>query len=260
MYDPSTLAFDLRMPWPGRPYGLSFISIWHQDPERPGTGNRTDDSCGWFDRSPGAYADAVAYLLNDKTTMHEVARALATRTPVTGEFGHTYPRMPLGDSLASVSLVAVELENRRWWNGQYGKPGVCHSPLRKALTKRRDVLGQATDLALRPLDNLSSVDEPETMVLLIAAALNRHYRPWWKHPRWHVHHWRIQFHPFLKPYRWLTRRCSRCGGMFGWNESPHGCWGGEAHWHARCDETSAYVADTRASVGGVSGAPSDIIQ
>lgn len=45
-------------------------------------------------------------------------------------------------------------------------------------------------------------------------------RPWWKHPRWHVWHWRLQLHPWQKLKRWLFKRCGHCGERFGWNESP----------------------------------------
>lgn len=57
MYDPMTQAFNIRLPWQ-RKYA-SFITIWHVDPEKPGTCNRTDDSCGWFDRGPGPYATSI---------------------------------------------------------------------------------------------------------------------------------------------------------------------------------------------------------
>src|SRR5690242_6487494 len=98
-YDPSTLVCS----WPpyrsqhGRLYRLKpwiGFDIWHVDPERPGKGQRRDDSCGWFDRRPGPYADAVAYVLRDKDTMHEITRAIRLRDPVTGPYGYTYPRLP----------------------------------------------------------------------------------------------------------------------------------------------------------------------
>jgi hypothetical protein len=82
-YHPETLAFsfppypsggvalrDRPQPWSlGRAlYGL-----------RPWIGNRTDDSCGWFDRTPGDYTDAVAYLLKDQSFMHGVRLIIARR-------------------------------------------------------------------------------------------------------------------------------------------------------------------------------------
>ena len=49
---------------------------------------------------------------------------------------------------------------------------------------------------------------------------------WWQvHPRWHVWHWRIQVHPYMLARRWLLTRCCKCGGRFGYGESPvSGSW------------------------------------
>jgi hypothetical protein len=48
----------------------------------------------------------------------------------------------------------------------------------------------------------------------------RHIRPWWKHPRWHVWHWRIQIIPLQNFKRWAFSRCCKCGGRFTWGYGP----------------------------------------
>ncbi|MEE9382821.1 MAG: hypothetical protein V3V08_05345 [Nannocystaceae bacterium] len=45
-------------------------------------------------------------------------------------------------------------------------------------------------------------------------------RRWWQHPRWHIHHWKIQIHPLQEFKRWAFSRCSECGGRFAWGEAP----------------------------------------
>lgn len=50
--------------------------------------------------------------------------------------------------------------------------------------------------------------------------LKRLYRPWYKHPRWHFWHWRIQIHPVQQLRRWLFDRCASCGNRFAWGYSP----------------------------------------
>ncbi len=45
-------------------------------------------------------------------------------------------------------------------------------------------------------------------------------RPWWKHPRWHLRHWRIQIDPLQAFLRWAFSRCEGCGGRFRYGESP----------------------------------------
>ncbi|AXU20361.1 hypothetical protein C7W88_16915 [Novosphingobium sp. THN1] len=203
------------------------FDIWHIDPERRSEGQRTDDSCGWFDRRPREYGDAVDYVLKDATTLHEIKLILARRTTTLAPFYAgvsekqlAYPRLAAGDALALCLMVARELESRRWWNGQYGNEGACRSWWRKTFTKRRDVNDIAMELALDPLDNLSSIEEPGSVVRLIAGALHRRFKPWWKHPRWHVHHWKVNFHLPRNLRRMLIDKCGTCGKRLGWNYCP----------------------------------------
>ena len=206
-------------PWIG-------FDIWHIDPERPHTGNRRDDSCGWFDRTPGEYTDAVAYILADDTFMHDVRLALARREPMPYPFYEgiserhmTGLRLPAGETLALVLMIASELELRRWWNGQRGGVGAHGSWLRQKFTRKRAVVEEAVGLALHPLDNLSQVEQPDSAVRLIAGALNRRYRPWWKHPRWHVHHWKVNF-DLARNLKRMFQPCATCRRPLGFGYSP----------------------------------------
>jgi hypothetical protein len=248
MYDPLTVAFEIKSPfkrrselWPNG-YRQTWFTIWHRDPERACSGNRRDDSCGWFDRTPGEYADAVAYVLKDSEAMHEIGQSLATAAPVTSAHGYTWARMPKAETLAVCLMTARYLELRRWWNGQDGNSGAHGSWARRTFTRRRRVDEVACELALNPLDNLSSPETPERLVHLIAAAMNRHFRPWWRHPRWHVHHWRIQWHWLQAFNRWAFERCAKCGGRYPWGYSQTGTWGGDETWHTEC-HSSEYATD-----------------
>ena len=49
-------------------------------------------------------------------------------------------------------------------------------------------------------------------------------RPWWRHPRWHIWHWRIQWHFGQALHRYLFSRCAGCGKPFAWNEAPTSGW------------------------------------
>jgi hypothetical protein len=189
-YHPETLAFSFLG-----------IYVWHIDPERPTEGQRTDDSCAWFDRRPGEYAAALKELLADTTTMHDLGLTLNRRkhTPMPFYEGVSkpntdpdrapgYPRLSQADALAAILTIALELEHGRWWRARRAAPWLV-----RPFVKRRDVTGHAFDLALNPVDNLSSSDNAAQMARLTAASLNRAFKPWWKHPRWHVHHWRIKW-------------------------------------------------------------------
>lgn len=54
----------------------------------------------------------------------------------------------------------------------------------------------------------------------IFSALRRRERPWWRHPRWHLWHWRFQVHPWQALRRWLFSRCAGCGKRFPYGYSP----------------------------------------
>ena len=45
-------------------------------------------------------------------------------------------------------------------------------------------------------------------------------RPWWRHPRWHVHHWRLQWRFMYRLKRFLWSRCEVCGKRFPWGYAP----------------------------------------
>lgn len=241
-YHPETLVFSFP-PYPrsrkaGKAGGLYALKpwigfdVWHHDAQRPNSGQRTDDSCGWFDRRPREYADAVAYVLNDRETMFEIQRAINQRDPVTGVYGHTYPRMSAADTLAVCLMLARELEQRRWWNGQNGKEGVALSGFRKLVIQKRNVDGIAYDLALSPLDNLQSIEEPAALVRLMAGAMARRFKPWWAHPRWHIHHWQINF-DLPRNLRRMFQPCATCRKSLGFNYCPTQDGSGRLH-HGEC--------------------------
>ncbi len=48
---------------------------------------------------------------------------------------------------------------------------------------------------------------------------NKLGRRWWRHPRYHVHHWKLQVYVIQALQRWLWSRCCICGKRFRWGES-----------------------------------------
>ena len=61
-------------------------------------------------------------------------------------------------------------------------------------------------------------------------------RPWWKHPRWHFWHWRLQVHPLQNLKRWLFTRCAGCGQRLGWHSPAFAGWsqGERGTYHRQC--------------------------
>ena len=88
---------------------------------------------------------------------------------------------------------------------------------------------EVVSLATNPDDNLRSIladpdDNPKErahrFLFCVMRQYLRHHRPWWRHPRWHIHHWHIQVHFTQALKRWLFSRCAYCGERFTWGYAP----------------------------------------
>jgi hypothetical protein len=179
MYDPLTVAFEIRSPFRDKPcklfpegYRRSLITIWHRDPESDGT----DDSCGW-----------------------------------------TFPRLTKKEIDFCKDLIYNENDNLRHWFDQNYSPEDPQYPT---------------------LDGMSS------QVMQIMRCFKRFQRPWYRHPKYHFWHWKIQIHDLQNLKRWLFTKCKVCGKSFKYGETGVGTWGGDGpRWfksedltHMRCSE------------------------
>ena len=211
MHDPMTLAFRMRL------FGYEIGHIWHRDPERDGS----DDSCGWS--RPKLNKEQSAKI--KKRAKSEFDYWLKPRNK----------QAMLGGQPLSVFEVlywvwaccAFELDKRGFHDG--------------GLTIRE--LNEIALLSSNPHDNIRSCViegvseynyETERLFILVARAYLRHHRKWWQHPRWHLHHWKINIHLVSKVKRRLFKRCAECKKPFAWNETPMGNWGGILLWHQNC--------------------------
>ena len=215
MHDPMTVAFSIRWPWFWKTYRPSIVTIWHVDPETDGS----DDSCGWsfprltkrqrsimehlayceardpwFQRDPvkriGSAADAEALM---RGALVMVARCLRIRI-----------------SWEKLCRLASELTHN---SGDNFQGSLCHLPGWHTNSDRDDV---------------SDREHRATCFFCqLGRLLLREKRPWYRHPKWHVWHWKIQIHPLQHFKRWAFSRCEHCGGRFRWGESPcSGSWNG----------------------------------
>lgn len=77
---------------------------------------------------------------------------------------------------------------------------------------------------------------------IIYGWLLRSNRKWWQHPRWHIHHWSIQFHPLQNFKRRYWDKCCKCGRR-GFKSSAYSDWNGTKLWHPECDQAEK-IANT----------------
>lgn len=213
MHDPMILAFRIRL------FGRNIANIWHVDPETDGS----DDSCGWS--RPKMTKEQSEKIKARAKSEYEFWLEKRNRRSMLG-----------GQPMAVYEIiywvwccVAYELDKRAIL---YSKKGLSAGELNEIM-----------QLSSNPHDSIRSVAiegttefgyETERLFSIVARAYLRYHRKWWQHPRWHLHHWKININLISKCKRWLFKRCDVCGKRLGWNETAMGDWGGVKIWHQLC--------------------------
>lgn len=232
MHDPSSVCFDIKYPWKSRHgYRDAFLTVWHEDPLdfKGKCGCRDDDSCGWF-RPP--------MTVEERDRVQKWAKY---------EYGVLFAKQVAMAEKKSYAYICFDSSCHEaiYWAWRYIKYEATKAKGWRFLDRRNALsageIEHIFNLASNPVDNLklthAQVNDVESFTqffMIIYRAYQSYHRPWYRHPKWHVHHWSIQIHPLQKIKRWLFTRCSKCGGRFGWNESAHGSWGGKDIWHGKC--------------------------
>jgi len=248
MHDPMTVAFEIKYPWKHyknptndfeKKYRDMFITIWHVDPETDGS----DDSCGWFMRSRHG----------DKNILEKIVKEFEfnwDRSWTTEDKLKTYCSGYFkSDGTMNMSVHGIVLD--LFIRAAYIVFNYNSKKTDKYLNKN---LAQILHFAENPIDSLhtsltrkfenacnEAYDDNKkkewirNTASVVYGVILRHLRPWYKHPRWHIHHWKIQIEPLQRIRRFLFDRCCLCGKRFKYNETPLGNWDGDKIWHQSCD-------------------------
>jgi hypothetical protein len=234
MHDPRTVIVDIE--WPPKFVRITLeqmgvrvrvrdiATIWHVDPETDGS----DDSCGWF---------APNITRTDFQKIEEMA-AQEFDFVVGEKFGIKYAD-PIGLIFWCWSMLGFAMKNRKG----------------RKFRLSSDELSEILAMAYNPADNLhqsvhavyhGTEDQRRAafakLLFLIYRCYRRLHRPWYRHPKWHVHHWSIQVHSLVNVKRFLFSRCRYCGKRFKWKFKPSGpfqatgpLWfRSENAWHPEC--------------------------
>lgn len=240
MHDPMTVAFEIRLPFGGHTSVLgngtkhtmrpAFITIWHKDPEkrRGRVCRRADDTCGWSRPNPSREEHEAIEKLAAQQYKEICSRQVAEAERQTYAYVCNDP--------STVDAV--------YWSWRALKHHFNRKVLWQYGTELTFKEWQAVfTLATNPVDSVrftfTQIHDVETFTEFFMIVYNnylRFYRPWYKHPKWHVHHWRIQFHPWQKFYRRFFQKCAVCGKR-GFPKGVHamGDWSGTRTWHSTCD-------------------------
>lgn len=207
-------------------YHSPFITIWHHDPERGGS----DNSCGYS--YPRLTKEQIKTLKNASWWEAKYHHFLCCDSK---EWEGTYTE---AEALyrGLILLVCRVLRIRFSWD-QVSRMAAESTHVRDG-GKAGDMFcfvpgyhtNNTNDTAERREDHFHSI------LCGVARNILHDKRPWWQHPRWHVHHWRLQIHPWQTFKRRFIDRCDKCGGHFKRGESAIGDWAGTRIWHDRCDD------------------------
>jgi hypothetical protein len=251
VHDPLTQAFSISNPFSrttvsGDKYRKPLITIWHKDPLKfeGKICHRDDDSCGWL--TPPYSPDDRDKI--EKLSKEQYRQIFAYQVATTEGKDYAYIcNKPDCQSAIYWSWRAIKHLYKPSEVWQYG----C-----KLTSSEKE---RIYELATSPVSNLyyifRNVKNEESFnrfFFLIFQAYLRHSRPWYKHPRWHFWHWKIQIHPVQVFKRWAFSRCAGCGKRFSWGYAPTtGSWNSEGPmwfrrerniYHSECYGKEAYVS------------------
>ena len=241
MHSPETLAHEIKSPFKREDkffpngYRNTLVSIWHVDPETDGS----DDSCGWFMRSRHGNKETLkkiikrfeydwdtTFQMNDKDWEDEEVKSSKENNNKIHSRGLFHPN---GDPNMSVSGIVLNLFFLAACE-HFDSDG--HSNWKKANRFMKENLFDILMFAENPIDSLNDAilqpfgkdikreDRIEEMAKIIYGWILRKERPWYKHPKWHIHHWKVNIDVVSKFKRWAFSKCCKCGKGFSWGYSP----------------------------------------
>jgi len=229
MHSPKSVAFNIYLGKKQKKNGQyrdSFITIWHNDPEKDGT----DDSCGWFIRPRHCNQDILNKIKN--------------------EFDFNLKNNYWFDKdgkqiFSTIGTLMLMYECAAWQHFNHNR--------KKKDDFMRKHCASIINFAENPVDcggdditgkfylssnsSLLSKDRFSGMAGMVYTDILRKERKWYQHPKWHINHWSIQFHPLQRLKRKYFDKCSVCGKR-GFNGSAMSDWHGTKIWHTECDNTS----------------------
>ena len=234
MFSPETVAFEIHSPRVYRRTTLpdgsvmnhrrTLVTVWHHDPCSDGS----DDSCGFtVPKLSKAQLERLKSFAWD-----EGRHPYFMRCPDRAWSGSRHEAEALYRGLVLQVARCLRIEISYDHVARYAAE-MIHNP---------GPIDAADTLCFLPGYHSNFAEDRERdredRFLRVAAHVGRwllhDLRPWYRHPRWHVRHWKVVVHPWNDLKRWLFARCVHCRKRFGWNEESIGV-GRDGRVHMGCD-------------------------
>lgn len=225
MHSPKSVAFEIYLGKKQKKngsYRSPLLTIWHVDPETDGT----DDSCGHF--------------IRERHSNQEVLKKI--KDEFNFNFKHNYWFDKEGKQIFSTIGTLMEMYRTAAW---------IHFKHNRKKTNRflRKYCADIISFAENPVDcggdnitgkyfistnsDLLSEERFRGLAGMVYTDILRKERKWYRHPKWHIHHWEFQFHPFQYLKRRYWDKCSVCGKR-GTKTYFVSDWGGTKKRHKEC--------------------------
>lgn len=214
MHDPMVKAFNIKSPFRDKPckffpkgYRNDLITIWHVDPCKDGT----DDSCGWFMRSRHGKPEVLKRIINAyERDWKDLFEDDGT------------PRLSTIGTVVNLFNSAVHEYYQYDWDK---KKRFMEKHLYEIILFAENTLDSLhTSINSNKLRARYIQPQRQERILefahIIYGWILRADKPWYRHPKYHFWHWKIQVHPWQALRRYLFTRCAYCGLRFKYNETP----------------------------------------
>ena len=192
-------------------YRNSLVTVWHVDPERGGS----DDSCGFgYVRLTKSQIERLKNASWSEGRNPHFLRCQSKTWDGTVEEAECLRRGLIllvcrvlrikysWDQVCRHAAESIHIEN---YVGKAGD-GFCFLPGYHSNSKKDSERDRE--------------DHFHQILCGVARNILTELRPWWRHPRYHFWHWKIQVHGLQSFKRWAFSRCCKCGGRFHWGYSP----------------------------------------
>ena len=248
MHDPDTQAFELKVPSRKSEFGTTVLRIWHHDPCKDGS----DDSCGWFMRA--RHGDKEVLRRIEKAFEFDWDRVFKSDS---GKMYYVGLFEPSGLPVHSSIGITLNLFRLACW--EHFKHS--HKKTKRFMSKNLyGILHFAENTTDSLHDSITSRfggekrdERIKHFASCIYGYILREERHWWQHPKFHLHHWRIQVPLFQQVKRAFFDRCYKCKKGFKRGESVMSNWDGDTIWHDDCEnrnrnQTGASVENSATAI------------